>query len=138
MIIAVLLALGVILGIGSFIGTQVADLANDVPRYATQVEHKIQSAQRAAFGEVAKFARYLGPATGGAQAPAGTGSGGNAVSDADAGSRPVPVEVHQPAPSPFDLAERALRPTLAPIATFGIVLIVAIFILLQREDCATG
>ncbi len=46
----------------------------------------------------------------------------------------MPVEVHQPAPSPFDLAERILRPTLVPIATLGIVLIVAIFILLQRED----
>jgi len=134
-ILAVLLALGVILGIGTFIGTQVAGLVNDVPRYATQVEHKIQSVQAAAIGKFAKFSRYLGPASGGGlQSPAGMESGGEAAGGADAGSRPVPVEVHQPAPSPLDLAERILQPTLAPIATLGIVLIVAIFILLQRED----
>jgi hypothetical protein len=42
--------------------------------------------------------------------------------------------VRQPNASPIELAERILAPVLHPLATTGIVLIVAVFVLLQRED----
>jgi predicted PurR-regulated permease PerM len=42
-ILAVVISLGVILAIGGVIGTQVADLANDIPRYQTTVRHKIDT-----------------------------------------------------------------------------------------------
>ena len=57
-----------------------------------------------------------------------------AASPAGGEPRPVPVEVRQPDASPLDLAERILAPVLHPLATTGIVLVVAIFVLLQRED----
>ncbi|HEX7931978.1 MAG TPA: AI-2E family transporter, partial [Paraburkholderia sp.] len=47
---------------------------------------------------------------------------------------PTPVEVHEPSPTPMQLAKRALSPAIAPIETTFIVLVVTIFILLQRED----
>ena len=40
----------------------------------------------------------------------------------------------EPAPSPFDLAERIVAPVIGPLANLGIVLVVTIFVLLQRED----
>jgi hypothetical protein len=40
----------------------------------------------------------------------------------------------QNAVSPIALAERYLSPVLSPLATLGIVIVVSIFILLQRED----
>src|SRR3954470_19932638 len=45
-----------------------------------------------------------------------------------------PVEVHQPDPGPLEIAQRVLAPVLNPLQTTLIVLIVSIFILLQRED----
>ena len=48
--------------------------------------------------------------------------------------KPLPVEVHQPEPSPLELAERILTPVVSPLATLAATFIVAIFILLQRED----
>ncbi|WP_186270709.1 AI-2E family transporter, partial [Burkholderia gladioli] len=47
---------------------------------------------------------------------------------------PLPVEVHEPALTPMQLAQRAFSPAIAPLETTFIVLVVTIFILLQRED----
>ena len=47
---------------------------------------------------------------------------------------PIPVEVHQPDPTPLEMVERLLGPVLSPLATLGIVFVVAVFILMQRED----
>jgi hypothetical protein len=49
-------------------------------------------------------------------------------------SQPIPVEVHQPPDSAWVTARRLLSPILGPFETFIIVLVVAVFILLQRED----
>src|SRR4029077_696388 len=46
----------------------------------------------------------------------------------------IPVEVHEPQPSSVQLAQRILAPIVAPLLSTAIVFIVAIFILLQRED----
>lgn len=46
----------------------------------------------------------------------------------------MPVEVHEPTPTPLELAQRFLSPVISPLETTGIVLVVAVFILLQRED----
>ena len=42
--------------------------------------------------------------------------------------------VTQPAPSVFDISKSVLEPMLYPVATAGIILVVTIFALLQRED----
>src|SRR6185437_12293849 len=47
---------------------------------------------------------------------------------------PLPVEIQQPAPKPIEIVRSVLTPVLAPLATAGIVVIFAIFILLYRQD----
>ncbi len=42
-LLGVLLALGVIIGIGGVIGTQIAELTTDIPKYAATVEAKVAS-----------------------------------------------------------------------------------------------
>jgi predicted PurR-regulated permease PerM len=42
--------------------------------------------------------------------------------------------VRQPSPTTFELINRYLSPALSPFATLGIIFVVAIFVLLQRED----
>ena len=46
----------------------------------------------------------------------------------------IPVEMHEPEPTTVQLAQRILAPIVAPLLSTAIVFIVAIFILLQRED----
>jgi predicted PurR-regulated permease PerM len=145
-LLAVLLALGVILGLGGIIGTQVAGLANDIPRYASTIQDKARSLQDVTVGRLSGMINGL---THQAERARGTPServktgkitaDGQTVSPSSAAptnapSGPIPVEVHQPTPTPTEMAQRILSPVLSPLATTGIVFVVAIFILLQQAD----
>lgn len=136
-VLAVSVALGLILAIGGAIGSQVAQLAGDIPRYASTIERKVDAVRGYATGEFAALSNRLG-----GQFTDAAGIGAKRP-DADASGRPtapavaqgpIPVEVHQPDPSPLETAQRILSPVLGPLATAGIVFIVSIFILLQQED----
>ena len=59
-LLAVILALGMMLAVGTLIGTQVADLAAQVPLYASTVEQKIGTIQRLTLGRVEGIVRGLG------------------------------------------------------------------------------
>ncbi|HUS17031.1 MAG TPA: AI-2E family transporter [Chloroflexia bacterium] len=133
-LLAVLLALGAILFVGGLIGTQVAGLARDAPSYAATIERKVAAVRAYTVGRFSEvmdsFGRGLGHGGAGALAPAAALQ----VPPPSEEPRPLPVEVRQPAASPLELAERVLAPVLHPLATTGIVLVVAVFVLLQRED----
>ncbi len=60
-LIAVFVALGVIVAIGSVIGTQVADLTNDLPRYTPTIKAKISEVEGATVGKLSRWADRLGP-----------------------------------------------------------------------------
>lgn len=128
-ILAVLAALGVVVVLGAVIGTQMAQLTNDLPRYASTIEKKIDVVRSFAAKELATVANGL-PSAQHAAPPAAPAS--EAATPAPAG--PIPVEVHQPSPGPLDLARELLLPVVSPLATAAIVFVVAVFILLQRED----
>lgn len=133
-VIAVVLALAVIGGVGTLIGAQVAQLGADLPRYQAAIERKIQSVQGATVGRADDL---LGSASSlfKRSVPVRkqeTASDSGVAKQAD--KAPMPVAVQEPPPSPFALAQRFLSPVISPLETAGIVLVVAIFILLQRED----
>ncbi|MEI9985233.1 MAG: AI-2E family transporter [Aliidongia sp.] len=132
-LLAVILAVGIVCAIGGLIGMQVADLANQVPVYAQTIEAKAGAVRSYATQQIDQVVGRLGysvePSKAkGAKAPA------LAPSAKDDVKPPLPVEVHQPDPSPLELAERYLSPVLSPLGTIGIVFVVAIFILLQQDD----
>ncbi len=128
---AVLVALGVLLLLGGLIGSQVASLAGDVPRYAATVERKVDAVRSYTIGRVTAMTGTLGqqmaPPAAAPSSPAPAGP----PSDTP---KPVPVEVHQPDPTPMEIATRVLSPILSPLGTMGIVLLVSVFVLMQRED----
>jgi predicted PurR-regulated permease PerM len=134
--VAVLLALGVVLALGGLIGTQLADLAQQTPRYQYTIQHKIEAVRSVTLGNLSSLIGCIGlrlqPRTPdqGARPPSREGS----EPPAGAEQKPLPVEVHQPDPSPLELAQRILAPVLGPISTLAIVFVVSIFMLLQRED----
>ncbi|WP_425229264.1 AI-2E family transporter [Sphingomonas sp.] len=113
------------------IGTQIASLTGDVPRYAASVEAKVAGLRASTIGSlprlIDKVGRQFDRASGGQPAVLRRAAVGSAA-------RPMQVEV-QPAPAtPLGLARSVLGPVVGPLETTLIVVIVAIFILLQRED----
>ena len=136
-LLAVLAALGVMGLLGTLIGAQAASLAGDAPRYAQTIEHKVQGVQGYAVTHLSAITRELGGGRGGnrgerlpvtslpAATPA-TATGGE--------RRPVLVEIAQPQPSPLHIAQTILEPVLGPLETTILVIIVTIFVLLQKED----
>ncbi len=133
-IVAVLLALGVIGGIGTVIGTQVAGLAGNLPQYQTTVQTKVAGLQQGWLGEanrlLQKFNHQVHDATQKADAAGTTAETG------PAGDTPKAqlVRVEQPEPSPLALAQKVLGPIVSPLTDVGIVLVVVVFLLMQRED----
>ncbi len=145
-LLAVLIAIGVIITLGGIIGTQIAGLAGQVPQYQTQIETKVESLRKLIGTDLASRISALthkiesvGAApqqaaptqpTQPAQSPGGSGT-----LEPPGGAKPVPVVITQtPASSALELSRRILEPIIGPIANLGIILVVAIFTLLQKDD----
>jgi predicted PurR-regulated permease PerM len=127
-IVAVLLALGIILAVGGLIGSQIADLARNVPNYATTIRSKVETVQGFAASRLNLVMRGVGQQV---QPPGQPPSKNPKTGDQQ---KPMQVEVHEPDPTPMQIAERVIAPIVDPLSTTAIVIIVAIFVLLQRED----
>ena len=134
-VLAVVLALGVFATLATLIGTQVASLATDAPRYAVTIEQKARVVRNSTVGRLPAMLGALGHqldrASGGLTSPVRITTGPRALRTAPP---PLPVEVRAPPLSPIALMREVLSPVVGPLETTAIVVIVAIFILLQRED----
>ncbi len=142
-LLAMLLALAVILALGGLIGTQVAGLADNVPRYVFTIRQKVDTVQRVVLSRIATFTGSLvhQPANIGVNTKPNTTSAGTSppgtsppAAPPAAAQTPIPVEVHQPDQTVVQLLRRIVTPVVEPLSTTFIVFIVSIFILLQRED----
>lgn len=139
-ILAVILALGILIALGTVIGAQVAELGKDIPRYQATVEQKIERLQETTTGLISgalnRFHRQLGAVSGAPGPGRAPPSGAPAQSPAREApaQKPVPVQVVQPTPPAIRIGAQVLSPILHPIATAGIILVVTVFTLLQKED----
>jgi predicted PurR-regulated permease PerM len=127
-VIAVLLALGTLVLTGAVIGQQVASLAPDVPRYVETIRGKWIALGHSSVAELPEAMNRL------ANRFDTTTPTHVAPRLSRRTTQPIPVEVHQPPESAWATARRLLSPVLGPFETFIIVLVVAVFILMQRED----
>jgi predicted PurR-regulated permease PerM len=130
-IAAVVVALGIVLALGGIIGLQLASLASDVPRYQSTVSQKVSSLREGMLGRLPALMNSVGRQIEQAtkEAPPPT-----APANAPSEPKPMPVEVHEPDATPLQLAKSVLLPLVEPLTTIGIVFVVLVFILLQRED----
>ncbi len=134
-IVTVTLALGVLLAVGGVIGLQIADLGGKLPEYQQTMETKIARLQEGVFGRMSALIHKASTAvqdssgmSGGAPAPA-------AKSDPSTPQdKAVLVRLPQQEVSSLVVAQTVLAPVVSPLTTLGIVLVVVIFLLLQRED----
>jgi len=118
-VLALLAAVGAIAGIGMIVVRQLAALAQNLPGYAGNVERKLESlrldellaqAETALRGLTSLFSRR---------------------SDPFATPAPPPAAAEA---SPLEVLAGVAEPVLEPLATAGIVLVFALFILLYKED----
>jgi predicted PurR-regulated permease PerM len=124
-VLSVLLALGVIFLVGTIIGAQVAGLAADLPRYIAAVQAKLAALQEFALGQLSSITGSLDHAT-----PGGTANPATPVPSPSPGST-APAAAPS---SPLATVGSVLAPILHPLETTAIVLVVTIFVLLQRDD----
>jgi predicted PurR-regulated permease PerM len=132
---SVLVALGVIGLIATLLGTQASTLADNAPQYAETIGRKIDGAQTFATARFDALARLIPgvtrPPAAAPPAPVRTPAG-RARSATPAS--PTVVEVAPQAASPFAMAGTIIKPVVGPLETTVIVIVVAIFILIQKED----
>lgn len=132
-IIAVLLALGIFAALASVIASQASSLASNVPTYAASIQSKIGRIRETTVGRlpdvIDRLEKQLDRASG--VAPPPPPKRGAQVGTA---ARPMQVEVREPPQTPLATVRAILGPVVKPLEMTLIVLIVAIFILLQRED----
>lgn len=128
-LLAVLLAFGVILAIGGAIGMQLAGLGRDMPYYEATIASKTQAVSKQSIQRLGNAIQSIGKPFRAshkkpkAAAPASTGQ-----------PKAIPVVVQKPSPTPISIAESLAASMAGPLATTSIVIIVTIFVLLQQED----
>ena len=133
-----MLAVAIMLGVGAFVGTQMVQLADELPSYQSNLTQKIQAIRGVTIedGVLARFSatfknlrdQLVDPKRLGRTTPAPW------LSSQRQGPEPVPVEVQQPEPAPLDLFIMFATPLVLPLAAAGIVFVFVIFILLYKED----
>ena len=133
-ILSVLAAIGLLGLVGTAIANQAASLTANAPAYAKTIEAKLQGVQGFAIAKLAAITNEIGghkPAV----RPASPLPNLAPSAPTPAGPRPpIPVEVVHGQASPFTIARTVLEPILSPLETTILVLIVAIFVLMQKED----
>ena len=140
-IVTVLLAFCVIAFAGLVIARQASALASHAPEYAAAIEQKVQNLQSFA---ISRFSSIVGPLAHGGAAesrPDLSTSEGQATESQIAAARaaatarpPAPAEIPRPSATTWGAVSAILAPALGPLETTVIVVVIAIFILLERED----
>jgi predicted PurR-regulated permease PerM len=130
----VALAFAALAAFSMVVAWQVADLAQSLPSYQRNIEAKIDSFRDAPpggalFDRATSMIRDLGrkieEQAEDAEAVEETGAPAPA---------PIPVQVQEPDLGPMELVQTIVGPLVGPLATFGIVIVFVIFMLLKRED----
>jgi predicted PurR-regulated permease PerM len=140
-IFAALVAIAIIGALVLFIGSQLARLAADLPRYQHTIEDKIHAVEASAasngvIGPTVSLLKNLdnqiapSPAT----SKIVTAKGTLHARSPEGREVPVPVEIRAPAATPVEIIGNIFRPLIDPLATGGIAIIFVVFILLQKED----
>src|ERR1700761_9279617 len=130
--ISLLLAVVIVSSLGLFMGSQVAKLAADLPRYQTNLAQKIHSVVGSAthndtISRLNKTVDNLAE-----QITGGTKAGDD---DGVQGAiKPIPVVVTRTSLAPWAVAQTVLGPLLEPLGLVALVFVFMGFILLQKDD----
>ena len=133
------------MAMGGLIGSQLADLSDDIPRYQSTIQHKIDVVKSFTIGRLSTVMKRIGTQVERAER-AGSGgkdrgttgphppSAGICAGGAAAAASRSPWRCISRTATPTQVARSLLAPIIGPLETAGIIFIVAIFILMQQDD----
>jgi predicted PurR-regulated permease PerM len=131
----------VIAGLGWLLSREAADLAADLPRYQTTLSEKIKALRdstasspvlQRAGNVLSNLQSQLAGSDDGGSAPPPQPEAGTPAEKP--GDKPLEVVVKDRELTPLEFYQSLAGTLLPPLATAGIVLLIVVFILLQRED----
>lgn len=123
-LLVVLFAFLVLGGIATLVGTQLVNLAHNLPTYQQNIETKIKAFQSAApqsgvIGGISRMMRELRAE----------------IAETEDAAPEVPVvRLQQPEPSLWEVFGSVGAPLIGPVGTAGLAVVLLIFMLLERED----
>lgn len=125
-LLTVLAAIAVLALLSTTIVVQITELADELPRYQSNLTAKIRalSGSPMTSGALERAARSLRDLEKQIARP----------QDVGPEQKPLPVEVHQPEPRGIEAILAFVKPLMVPLATTGLIILFLLFILLQRED----
>ena len=132
-LVSLILAVVILSSLAAFMGSQLANLAADLPRYQTNLGHKIQSVVGSAIhndtiNRLNSTVNNLAEQVTGGSRPEETGPATpNQI-------KPIPVEIQRTSLAPWAVAQNVLGPLLEPLGLIALVLVFVGFILLQKDD----
>jgi predicted PurR-regulated permease PerM len=122
------LAFGIICGVGYVVARQLLNVARDVPAYSLAIQKKISTIHSPAEQSLERAFTAVEDIGGDLAAGAGNATAQQAI------TQPLPVRLVDPDRSQLQYATELLMRFLRPIATFGVVIVFTIYLLMERED----
>jgi len=130
-VLVVVLACAIILGMGALLGQQLAQLAERLPEYQITITSKIQKVGSAfSGGRLERFSRLLNNLNSEIARP-------QPAQPPEAKSeepKPAPVRLIEPPLTPTQIIQRVVQPLVDPLTMSGLIVVLVIFFLLERED----
>lgn len=145
-LLVVLVSLAAAGGMGWILGTQLLEVANDLPRYQFNIRQKIaafHAPTNGAIGKATETVKQIGKELAATPVPAAVPQSpetprvakrsSSAMPNAAPGT-PTPVQVVEPSQNELQYLRDLLKPAFKPLEMAGIVLVFTVFILIKRED----
>jgi predicted PurR-regulated permease PerM len=135
-VVVVFMALVAVGGFGFVVAAQLAELAENLPNYKSNIQDKIRDIKPVPGGLLGRISGMVkdlndelaaDPEFPQVAAPSAPGAREDVV-------KPVTVEIAEPDLSPRQIFDNVVGPLIAPVVTFGIVVVFVIFILFQWQD----
>jgi predicted PurR-regulated permease PerM len=116
---------------------QLVEVINDLPSYRDNIHNKIQAFRtpnKGALGRAAQSVKELGKELATAQEPIAAPPVAPRAGRSNTPASPLPVQVIEAPANGLAYARGLLKPFLSPLATFAIVLVFTIFLLVEEAD----
>jgi predicted PurR-regulated permease PerM len=133
-ILVVGLACGVLGGITFLVAGQLTDLALMLPKYKQNITSKLEQFRGGALEKASEAVKEIGQDLESRQASRATEQAVRVAGGLPEKDGPVSVEVIQPKPTTLEMLAGAFGPLLGPLATAGMVIVLILFMLLEREN----
>ena len=127
----VIVAFAAIFGFGAIVADEMSQLGPQLPQYQYNIETKLRALPKAI--PLQRITGALHQLTAAMSRSAASTAAPQTAPAAET-AKALPVEIESPGLTPWQIAETVIGPLLQPLAMAGLVIVLVIFILLEREE----